>query len=161
MMITHPNQNEGNSLRHFGILGMRWGHRRSEAQLARAERKDIKFVKKQGSKIQKETRKASEVVQRELSSQQRSARLKSGRLSKEYVNAYNQRLASLMNDRVSNLKAPSGRVVKFVAKRGEIGVYTALADQDYNMDLIKRGIHSSGRVAYRKDVVNRARGGSS
>lgn len=151
---------DNDELKHFGIIGMKWGVRRSERQLARTERKDLKFVKKKGATIEKETRKASVAVQKELASQQRSERLKSGKLSKEYVNAYNQKLASLMNDRVSNLKAPSGRVIKFVAKRGEIGVYTALADQNYNMNLIKKGIHASGRVAYRQDVVNRARGGS-
>jgi len=47
------------------------------------------------------------------------------------------------------------QVVRFVAKRGEIGVFMALADQGYNMNQLKNGIYESGKVAYRKTVVNK------
>ena len=60
-----------------------------------------------------------------------------------------------MNEQVSNLKSPSGKVVRFVAKRGEVGVFIALADQGYNMNLVKNGIYKSGKVAYRKTVVDK------
>jgi hypothetical protein len=45
-----------------------------------------------------------------------------------------KKMASLMNDKVSGLTSPSGKVVQFVAKRGEVGVFIALADQGYNMN---------------------------
>lgn len=60
-----------------------------------------------------------------------------------------------MSDQVSDLKSPSGRNVKFVAKRGEIGVFMALADQGYNMNQLKNGIYESGKVAYRSTVVDK------
>ena len=80
---------------------------------------------------------------------------KSGRLSAATVNAYNKRMAALMNEQVSDLRSPSGRVVQFVAKRGEVGVFMALADEGYNMQQLKNGIYDSGKVAYRKTVVDK------
>ena len=50
-----------------------------------------------------------------------------------------------MNERVSDLRSPSGKVVRFVAKRGEIGVFMALADQGYNMNQLKMGSMSQGK----------------
>lgn len=43
-----------------------------------------------------------------------------------------------MSQKVSDLRTPSGKVVKFVAKRGEIGVMMALADAGYDMDQLKK-----------------------
>ena len=80
---------------------------------------------------------------------------KSGRLSLSYVNQYNQKMAELMNDRVGNVQAPSGKVIRYVAKRGEIGVHTALADQDYNMSQVKNGVNMSGRIAYKQEVLTK------
>lgn len=59
-----------------------------------------------------------------------------------------------MNKSIKDVTAPSGKVVQFVAKRGEIGVHMALADEGYNMDQLKNGIWSSGRVAYKKKNVD-------
>ena len=56
-----------------------------------------------------------------------------------------------MNQRVSDIKAPSGRVLKFVAKRGEIGVHTAVADAGYDMQQLKRGVFKTGKVAYKQE----------
>ena len=38
-----------------------------------------------------------------------------------------------MNQKVSDIRAPSGQAVKFVAKRGEVGVHMALATEGYDM----------------------------
>lgn len=53
------------------------------------------------------------------------------------------------------LNLATGKVVRFVAKRGEIGVFMALADQGYNMNQLKNGIYDSGKVAYRSTVVDK------
>jgi hypothetical protein len=60
-----------------------------------------------------------------------------------------------MNAKVTDITAPSGKVLRYVAKRGEVGVHIALADQGYNMQQVRNGIHASGRVAYRKEVLGR------
>ena len=66
-----------------------------------------------------------------------------------------QRMSELMSQKVSDLRTPSGKVVKFVAKRGEIGVMMALADAGYDMDQLKKGVWASGRVAYQKTVLDK------
>ena len=65
-------------------------------------------------------------------------------------------MAELMNMSAKDITAPSGRVVQFVAKRGEVGVHMALADKGYDMNQLKNGVWSSGRVAYKKKTVNMA-----
>lgn len=154
---------------HHGILGQRWGVRRyqnEDGSLTPAgqrhqkalEKKDIKWAKKKGEKI---TYKAKRQVSKEMSkyakelSKDPTSTTKSGRLSSQAIMAYNQKMATLMNQKVSNLKSPSGRIVQFVAKRGEIGVFMALADQGYNMSQLKNGIFGSGKVAYKNTVVDK------
>ena len=65
-------------------------------------------------------------------------------------------MAELMNTAVTDLRAPSGKVVQFVAKRGELGVHMALATPSYDMSQLKNGIWSSGRIAYKKKSVDMA-----
>ena len=65
-------------------------------------------------------------------------------------------MAELMNKNVGTLESPSGKIVQFVAKRGEKGVHLALADKGYDMSQVKNGIWKNGRVAYKKEVIQKS-----
>lgn len=148
----------GNELTHHGILGMKWGVRRSQAQLGGLSKKDNKWVKKNSDKItDKAKAKSSSELNKyagELLKNPNSVN-KSGKLSATTINSYNKKMELLMNDKISGLTSPSGKMVKFIARRGEIGVFMALADQGYNMDQLKNGIYDSGKIAYKKTVVDK------
>lgn len=155
-----------NELKHFGVLGMKWGVRRyqnpdgslTDAGRRRLTKKDQKWARKNSDKITKKTKKS---VQRELNAYSNEllklpgARNANGKLSAQTINAYNKKMAELMSQKTSNLKAPSGRVVSFVAKRGEIGVFMALSEYGYDPNQFKNGVYSSGREAYRKTYANK------
>lgn len=169
---------EDQVLIHWGILGMHWGIRRYQNQdgtlteagkrhdaklrlkeQKKAERKDLKWISKRGDKIYSKAFKASK---RELAYEdsklrrQMPTRNKDGSVNKAYALEYNKIMANLMNKKVSDIKAPSGRVVRFVAKRGELGVHTALADMNYDMSQVSRGVYGGkriGKVAYSKKQI--------
>lgn len=155
-----------NVLEHHGILGMKWGVRRyqnpdgslTEAGRRHLEKQDEKWAKKNSEKITRAVQKASS---KEMSSylhqllQEQGAINKDGRASAKTINAYNQRLAQVMSTKVSDLQSPSGKIVTFVAKRGSVGVYMALADAGYDMSQVKNGVWSSGRVAYKKSELDK------
>ena len=132
----------------------------NERQRKRIEKKDNRWAKRNYDKLVK---KAYKPIRKEMNTYLKkelnpkyAEQLKAGRVSKSYMNEHNRKLAELMNRNVGSLVAPSGRVVQFIAKRGEIGVHMALADAGYDMSQFKRGVYGSGRVAYKKTHVNMA-----
>ena len=161
-----------NELYHYGRKGMKWGQRlyqnedgsltalgrsRYRREQAKIEKKDVRWARKNSGKIirklQKQSSRELNAYSKELLRQPGSVN-KNGKLSANTINAYNRRMAELMNQNVSGLTAPSGKVVSFVAKRGEIGVHMALSTAGYDLSQLKNGVYSSGKIAYRKKNAN-------
>lgn len=146
-----------NALMHYGILGMRWGVRRERKAAERAERKDLKWVRSKGEKITSRIKgpSAQEAAAYAKQVTGDKSRTSTGKISKTFMNEYNRKLAELMNERVSNIQAPSGKVIRYIAKRGELGVHTALADAGYDMNQVRNGVNAAGRIAYRQEILKK------
>lgn len=146
---------------------MKWGVRRYQNPdgsltprgQARLDKKDNKWAETKGEKIRVKTQKSvSKDLNKYLKNELDVKYTSRGKLSSQTILDYNNRMAALMNDKVTGVQAPSGRVLKFVAKRGTIGVHTAVADAGYDIDQLKRGVFKSGKVAYKKQNLMKGGG---
>lgn len=154
-------------LQHHGILGQRWGYRRFQNEdgsltpkgQARLDAKDDKWASTKGEKIKEKVQKTvSKDMDEFVRTQLDLSYTSKGKLSSETILQYNNEMAKLMNAKISDIPAPSGRVLRFVAKRGEIGVHTAVADAGYDLTQLQRGVFKTGKVAYKQENLMKGGG---
>lgn len=157
-------------LEHHGILGQKWGDQNgppyplNPSQKSYSEKKqakmDKKWIRKNDKKIRRYAQAASKDELREYERELRRQMPKynkNGKINANYATAYSKKMAQLYNEAIGDLAvgsgSGSGKVVKFVAARGQMDVFTALADYGYNMSNVKNGVYGSGRIGYKKESV--------
>jgi len=147
-------------LQHHGVAKQRWGFRRFQNPdgsltalgRARLDQKDNKWASTKGEKIKKKLQKlVSKDMDEFVKSQLAISYTPKGKISSSTILQYNNKMASLLNQKVGSVPAPSGRILKFVAKRGELGVHTAVADAGYDISQLEKGVFGTGKVAYKKE----------
>ena len=153
-------------LMHHGRKGQQWGVENgppyplgvSSAKYEKLQKKDAKWVSKHENKIKS---KAFNAAKKEIKSQQkeldRQYQAKTGKGAEtwkhyaSYATDYNKIVANAMNKHVNTLTTHTKQSVMFVAKRGELGVHTAMTYNKKEVESFnKSGVYSSGRQAYRK-----------
>lgn len=166
---TEKKYNKSRSLHDQSVDAINSGHKikgrilekRSTRVLKSVNKSDTRWMNKRSNKknfdISSKRYKGTEAqkmlkdLKKELLGSRRNA---DGSLSKASINSYNQKLADLMNQSL-DVTVPSGRVVRWVAKRGEVGVHVGFADRGYDMDQLKNGVWGDGRIAYKKKTVDK------
>lgn len=157
-------------LEHHGILGQKWGDQNgppyplNTSQKSYSEKKQAKMDKKWIRKNDKKIRRYADSQSREeLKAYEKELRKvmpkynKNGKVNANYATAYSKKMAELYNKAIGDLAvgsgSGSGKVVKFVAARGQMDVFTALADYGYDMSNVKNGVFNSGKIGYKKESV--------
>lgn len=156
--LMHFNRNHNKKTGRFDFGDGDGDGQLNERQIRKIEKRDNRWAKRNYDRLMNKAYKPirkemDRYVKKELNPAY-ARQLRERRITRGYMNEYNRKLAELMNRSSDSLVAPSGRVVKFIAKRGEMGVHLALADAGYDMSRYKRGVYGSGRIAYKKDHVN-------
>lgn len=143
---------------HHGIKGQRWGIRRYQnedgsltpAGVRRYQRLDQRWIDKKSGKVYNKAMKESKSEMKEFVKELQ----KTPAGKRTLINMYNQKLAAVMRTKTSDIRSPSGKVIEWVAKRGQIGVHMALADQGYDISKLKSGVWADGRIAYKTKKVD-------